>query len=417
LRNIAETYIECPNKSLDDAIALLTTAIKIDPKNEDAHLFMGDALLAKTPENGSESIKYYNEVLKINPKSPTGLVRIGNLYRQARSFSAANEKYIEAISIDSTYAPAYRESAELYFQYDKAESAIKNWEKYLSLNNGNEARYRYATSLFIANKFCAAITEIENLQAKNFNNYYMERILAYCYYECSKTGNMEASLSSSSGLKALDRYFAIVPKDKIIYQDYKYKGLLLTLSGSDSLAILELEKGYELNPESHEILSEIAKLQFKAKKFNDAIVTFNKKKTLVGLTVLEYYDLGRAYYFGPKNYAAADSAFASLIEFSDSYYPAYLWRARNMYYLDTVESNYSQKPYYEKVYELITKDDKNSKFGKTAFIESARYLGRLYSFESSPFKDIEKAKNCWNAILELDPADVESLTFFKENPN
>lgn len=416
MRAIAETYIESPLQSLDDAISVLNIAIKLDPKNEDSQLLLGDALLAKTPDNGSEAIKCYNEVLKINPKSPRGIVRVANLYRRAQNWETANDYYKEAISIDPTYAPAYRENAELYFLFGSGQLAIQNWEKYLELNNGNEARYRYASSLYIAGQYCDAIKQIESLQAANFNNYFMERILAYCYYECHQTDGVDVSTATTNGLKALDRYFGIVPSDKIIFEDYKYKGMLLSLSGSDSLAIIELSKGYELNPTAHEILGEIGKLYFKAKKYDKVIEVYNKKKIVSELKGLEYYDLGRSYYYGPKNYNSADSAFAKLNELSNTYYPGFLWRARVTYFVDTVETNYSQKPYYEKVYELITADDKNTKFGKTAFTESVKYLGRYYSFENSPGKDIEKAREFWNKIVEMDPNDADAAAFFKANP-
>jgi tetratricopeptide (TPR) repeat protein len=414
MRAIAETYIESPVQSLDDAISVLNLAIKLDPKNEDSQLLLGDALLAKTPDNGSEAIKCYNEVLKINPKSPRGLVRVANLYRRAQNYAAAKDYYDESISIDPTYAPAYRENAELYFLYQKGDLAIQNWEKYLELNFSNEARYRYASSLYLAKRFCEAIKEIESLQAANFNNFYMERILAYSYYECSQLNNIDAATAVQNGLKAFDRYYSIVPSENIIYQDFKYKGLLLSISGNDSLAILELQKGFEFSPSNYEILSEIAKLQYKNKNYAGVVETYNKKKSFSELTSLEYYDLGRAICYGPKDYVAADSAFAKLNELSPNYYVGFIWRARVMYYVDTVETNYSQKPYFQKVYELITADDKNTKFGKTAFIESAKYLGRYYTY--SPEKDIVKAREFYNKVIELDPNDADAAAFFKENP-
>jgi len=57
MRAIAETYIQSKNKNLDEAITLLNSAIKLDGRNEDSHLLLGDALLEKTPDNGSEASK------------------------------------------------------------------------------------------------------------------------------------------------------------------------------------------------------------------------------------------------------------------------------------------------------------------------------------------------------------------------
>ena len=67
LRCIALSYLSAETKNLDEAIRLLTLAIKKEPANIDGHLLMGDALNLKTPDNGSAAIKSYNEVLKLNP--------------------------------------------------------------------------------------------------------------------------------------------------------------------------------------------------------------------------------------------------------------------------------------------------------------------------------------------------------------
>ena len=94
---------------------------------------MGDALNLKTPENASTAIKSYNMVLTINPKSPRGIVRTAKIYQRAKNYDLANEKYKEAQGIDSTYAPAYRENAELNMMFNQSKKAIENWKKYLSL--------------------------------------------------------------------------------------------------------------------------------------------------------------------------------------------------------------------------------------------------------------------------------------------
>jgi len=124
MRGIAESYIESENKSLDEAITLLELATKIYPKNEDGHLLMGDALLEKTPANGSPAIKSYNKVLEINPKSPRGIVRVAKLYQRAQNYEEADKYYQQAKAIDPTYAPAYRENAELYMMFKRSDKQL-----------------------------------------------------------------------------------------------------------------------------------------------------------------------------------------------------------------------------------------------------------------------------------------------------
>ena len=69
IRAIAGTYVYAKNKNLDEAITLLQLATKLEAKNEDGFLMLGDALIEKNPTNGSEAIKSYNQVLEINSKS------------------------------------------------------------------------------------------------------------------------------------------------------------------------------------------------------------------------------------------------------------------------------------------------------------------------------------------------------------
>lgn len=57
MRKTAEAYINADNKSLDEAITLLNAAIKLEPKNAENHLLMGDALLEKTQQKVDQLLK------------------------------------------------------------------------------------------------------------------------------------------------------------------------------------------------------------------------------------------------------------------------------------------------------------------------------------------------------------------------
>jgi tetratricopeptide (TPR) repeat protein len=408
MRAIAETYIESENKSLDEAIALLENSTKLDPKNEDGHLLLGDALLEKTPTNGSPAIVSYKKVLEINPKSPRGIVRIAKLYQRAQNFEEANKYYQEAKSVDATYAPAYRENAELNMMFKQNAKAIENWKKYLELNNSDDARYRFATAMYSGKQYCEVIPEIEGLQSKGFNNFYMERMLTYSYFECGKDPDL-----AKKGLAASDRFFNTAPSDKIIFKDYKYRGLILSKSGSDSLAIIELEKASALNEDAaKELAPDIAKLYSKQKKYDKVIAIYEAKKASGALTATEQFDLGNAYFKGPKDYVKADTAYASVLALSPSYYPAAYYRARCAYIFDPNKEKWMAKPYLEKVIELVKPEERASKNNKPLVMEAAKYLGDYYV--NSTEKDTVKAKSYWNIVKELDPADKQAEAFFKK---
>lgn len=409
-RLIAETYIVSETKNLDEAISMLETSIKLDAKNEDSYILLGDALFEKTPTNASAAIKNYNEVLKINPKSVRGLVRIGVIYKRAQNPDEAEAKFKEAQKLDSTFAPAYRENAEMYMKYNMSKKAIECWKKYLELNNSLEARFRCASALYNGKQYCEVIKEVEGLQQRSFNNFYMERMFYYSCLECtSETDGIK------KGLAASERFFTMVPADKIIYLDYKNKGLLLLKNGQDSLAIIELEKASSLNKKvAVDLASDLGKMYMKQKKYDKVINVYELKIREDKLSVAEYYDLGKAYYFGPKNYTLADSSFSKVNSLSATYAPGFWWRARTQLQLDPKNAEWKAQPFYEKVIEIVKPEERSTASNKNMVMESSKYLGDYYV--NSPAKDIAKAKLYWTIVRDIDPNDAQAKAFFVAHP-
>ena len=102
------------------------------------------------------------------------------------------------------------------------------------------------------------INELIQVQTNGMENFYIERMLTYSYYECAEN---DLQASYQKGLKASDLFFSIVPADKIVATDYKYKGYLLSKTGNDSLAIIELENAAKADPKKgSELYGEIAKM-------------------------------------------------------------------------------------------------------------------------------------------------------------
>jgi tetratricopeptide (TPR) repeat protein len=401
-RGIAEIYIESDNKNLDQALLLLTEAIEKDPKNEDNLLLQGDALYAKTPQDASLAIKSYNQVITINPKSPRGKVRIANIYQAAQNFEEANKMYKEAKGLDSTFAPAYRESAELYMRFDKMKLAIQDWKKYLALNNNVESRYRYANAMYASKQFCEVIAEVIYLNEKNVRNYFTERMLAGSYLGCQ-----DYKGGAQLGLDASDRFFAIVPIDRITFIDYKTRGELFQKLGQDSLAIVAMETAANMNETAaKELTDDIAKMYKKQKRYDKAIETYTKRKSLMDLSLAELYDFAQCYYAGPKNYMEADTLFAQVSILSPTYAPAYMWRGRCNYQMDLKNELWLAKPHYAKVLEFVVGEDRKKDSNRKMVIEAARYLCDYYG--KSAQKDLTKTKEYYQVIYDLDPNDVQA---------
>jgi len=387
IRGIVEIYVEAPTKNLDEALVLIEEAILKDPKNEDNYLLKGDALYARNSSDASEALKAYNQVLVINPKSPRGIVRKALIYQRARNEAEANKMYNEAKGIDPTYAPAYRLNAELYMMFGKNKQAIENWEKYLELNNNLESRYRYVNALYGGKQWCEMIPQLDILTAGNMNNFFIQRFYAFAYNDCTKD-----SLALDKALSASDRFFEMVPKDKINYQDYKLRGTIYQKKGQDSLAIIAFEQAAAINDAAYkELANDLLKLYNKNKMYEKVISAYDVRRQKNGkLLAQEEYDLGKAYYFGRNDYKTADSIFQVVIKNDSTYVPAHIYRGRSNYKMDTNNEKWLAFPYYLKVTEIVKPEDRSQASKKAFVLEALRYVADYYS--KSANKDLDKAK-------------------------
>lgn len=422
MRKTAEVYINADNKSLDEAISLLNAAIKLEPKNAENHILMGDALLEKNPSDGGPAIKEYSKASELNPKSPKGVLRSGKLYKRARNYQLALDLYKQAETIDPNYAPAYIEKAELYNLAGQKANAVQSAKKYVELNNSSEARKRYAEFLFINKQYAEAVSEIEAIQKAGDVNLYLDRYLGHSYAEL---GNKTDTAAYTKGLASINKFFEKAgPNFKYSPLDYKYKGILLTKMGKDSLGVIEMEKAANLDPKlAGDIYSAIAQSYIKSKKYAKAIETYNKK--LAGdkenLQLQDWYDFGRAYYYEGGNkqrekkdgealqsFIQADTCFSILAQKSPEYAIAYFWRGKANVQQDLKNEKWLAKPYYEKGLDLV-KTQNALPANKSNAIEASEYLG----FYAVTVKDYAKAKEYFGIIRDLDPNNRKAVEFFK----
>lgn len=421
MRKTAEAYINADNKNLDEAITLLNAAIKLEPKNAENYLLMGDALLEKNPTEGGPAIKQYDKFTELNPKSPKGILRSGKLYQRGRNYQLALDLYKKAEGIDPTYAPAYREKAELYHLAGQKANAVESYRKYLELNNSDEARERYAGFLVNNKQYAEAIAETEKMQAAGNNNKFLDRYLGYSYAEL---GNKPDTAAYTKGLKAMNRFFEKAGSGfKYNALDYKYRGLLLSRTGKDSLGIIEMEKAASLDPKmGSDITREIAKSYMKSKKYMKVIDTYKKIESgdPANLTGQDFYEMGRAYYYEGGNkqrekkdaeaiglFIQADTCFSKLTQKAPTYATGYLWRAKANVQQDLKNEKWLAKPFYEQFMSLVKPEERSA--NKNGVIEACEYLGYHYV----TVKDYEKAKEYFGIIRDLDANNKKQIDFFK----
>ena len=84
LMKIAEALIGAEKKDLDKAFELLTQASKLDPKNPEVYILLGDYYQEKA--DGNNAIAQYNKAKDLNKTSVKAILRQGQLYGRSKNY-------------------------------------------------------------------------------------------------------------------------------------------------------------------------------------------------------------------------------------------------------------------------------------------------------------------------------------------
>jgi tetratricopeptide (TPR) repeat protein len=314
--------------------------------------------------------------------------------------------------------------------------AIDYWKKYLELNNSNDARYRYFTALFRNKQYLDAINEGESLLKNKYSNLYIQRLLGYAYFEM---GNKTDTAAYTKGLLSMNNFFSLssaTPNFKYLPTDYKYKGMLLSKIGKDSLGAVELEKAIALDMVANcELWGDVARIWNKAKNYNKSIAAWEKRMTCTkAMTGQEYFELGRSTYFAGNAkikealtikdtkakalkeaeatpyYVKADSCFSKLIQGSPAFPAGYFWRGRSSSQLDPTSTLGLAKPYYEKGLSLAKPEEKTGTY-KANVIEALEYLG-YYHLTKNNNKANPDSDTYFNELKTMDPTNEKAKNYF-----
>lgn len=398
----AEAYILAPKKDLTKAFQLLQEAEKLAPRNAEIQILNGDAFLENN--DGSSAIKYYEKAQQLDPKSPKALLRIGQLWTRARNYvgrdgqKGALDYYKDAVALDPQFAPAYRELGELYAKAQRYQDAKENYKKYLDLSKKNmAAKVRYASFLYLTQDYTEAIAQVNEIFAIDTSKNILNRIAAYAYFETKEYDN---------GIAAIERFFRNSPEDKVVASDYAYYGKLLLAVGNDSLGVEQLSIAFDKDPENADLLTDLATVYTKMKKFEDAVRVYNQKIEIKKATVNDYFRLGQSYY-NIQEFGKADTSFMMVTEKQAKLPVGYFWRARANSALDPETTEGLAKPHYETYIELAQEDTEKN---KRELIEAYSYLGYYYYIN----KDYSMSKEFWEKVKVLDPENAQATEALKD---
>ncbi len=395
---IAEAMLKSPDKKKEELLDIIENAVERDANVSEVYLIKGDIYLEYN--DGSNAIIAYNKANDLDPLSCKAMVKIGQLWVRGKAYTDALGYYKDAIKIDSAFAPAYRERAELYGLAGQWENAIKDYQKFLDLSGKNTyAKVRYASFLFMAKKYEEALSVINEVLATDQSYTVLYRIAGYSYYETAKY---------PEGLKSIETFFKESKPEKIIVSDYVYWGDLLVKTNDDKLAIEKYQKAYEIDSTNCDLLSKMAKSYTKIKDYPNSIIIYEKKLNKNCITLNDYYEMGKNYY-NLQQWEKADTAFGTVLAKKPDFYNAINYRAKVNINIDTLYKLGSTAKYYEMLIPLALKDSvKNIKDIYTAYDYLRFYYYKQYLINKK-CEDAKKSIAFCEKILAIDPKDQKAL--------
>lgn len=423
---IGKAYTYAPKPDYAKAVEYLEKA-NVLSKGKDAEVFLalGDAYRGQM--KNSEAYSAYRTAFDLDKSMVRAKVELGVINKLAKAFQESVNEFNSVVASNPNYGPVYRELAETYYlwanadqkQYDaRIKQALQYYQKYMDLTDRSlESRMRHADFLILAKEYKALEQEAQEMAKLDKANPRIYRYLAYAAFE---NGHYAESI------KALKDFMGKVEPSRLISQDYMYLGRGQIQAGEQAEGIANLKKAVELDSTNAEVMSEIGKTLFSARKYDQAAEIYEiavknpKSKTIV----YDSFYLGMAHYFDYASKSAnkdnppskdilvkADSAFSYVIQRSPTTPDAYLYRGRINRMLDD-ESNPKglMVPYYEKFIEVVlTKPNAESDArNKKNLNEAYSNLGAFYMNS-----DKTKAKEYFNKALALDPGDTYSSDALK----
>ena len=415
---IAKAYIgvNLPDKAISYLNNLLEQ--KKNQKEPEIYLALGDAYFLQL-KNG-DAVSAYDKALVLNKTLLRAYVAKGVIWKMALNYEASQKDLNDALLLDPTYGPAYRELAETYLRWAnidsksykvKVDQALGFYKKYLDNTDLSvESRMRYADFLILAKEYKALELEANTIAKMENRNARIYRYLGYAAYE---NGNFQASLD------ALESFFREASPKRIIAKDYYYLGKSQIKLAKDSLGILNLKKAVDLDSTNITVFNEVAKEQYADKKYDKAIqsyeyiVTKNPKATLY-----DRFYLGMSYFWAYNNHVfkkqsdstfaldtmlliKADTIFSQIIKLSPSTSIAYYYRGKIARFKELNPEEGKALPFFEKFVEVIGSN-------VDEIVKNKRQLAEIYVYFGANIvkKDKNKAIEFFNKVKELDPQNT-----------
>ena len=396
---IGQAYAETDVKDNQKGIDAINQAIKLKKGDDAAWLVdLGD-IYAKRDNGGGDAMNAYDRALKADGGYVRAYYRKGELSFRSRNGGEALNSFNKVTTINSNYAPVYRELANMYFFAGKPDLAVENMKKYTDMAEKTTAtQATYAAFLYTSKNYPEALTQIQEVLAKDPNNVTMNRLLAYSLFETNQ---------NDQALAAMEKYNTLVPADKRITDDYVYQGKILVKAGRADEGVTLIEKAIAANPDkADELLNELAQAYIIKKDYAKAENVLRRKMSKGTPALTDQVRLATVYSFD-KKYTQADSLLNLVVTARPTYTVGYLMRAQANSNLDPELKQALAKPHYEKYIEMAKADPAKNQAG---LAEAYRYLGAYYYNSGNKAQAISS----YQQALAVKPDDAQATDAIKQ---
>lgn len=250
-------------------------------------------------KNYEKAIEKYNAILKLDQKYVKAYLEIGQLLKKMGKYSAAEDKYKEAIDKGIEDSAIYFELGQTRMAMGKTKHAILDYNKAIEINPKNSDAYESLGQAFeTLNNFEYAVQNFERALKCNDSRHETYSKLAILHLKRSEPDKAIEVFERS--LKSKAEYTAIYKEISEVLKEQKnmdwLKKLLEIASKIDSKnelhffylgqdyielkeydeAIKSFEKALEIKPNDVEVLYNKGVLLHKLEKYDEAIESFKK---------------------------------------------------------------------------------------------------------------------------------------------
>ena len=270
----------------DAALLHLRTAVKIAPKNAEAHRTLA-RILSTRP--GDESLSEIRRAVELAPQRADLRDELGTILAQRNQFADAEASYKEALRVDPNFEPALFHLGAVHLRGEQLDQAAAELGKAVELVPQDAIAHYYLAKTFteqakaVPSKNADALQELRKAAAlkPDWLDAQIELGIA-----CQHAGDSDGAVAAFSAAVKLN------PQDAEAYNDL---GLALVQRGDAEGSIPKFKMAAQLRPQDGTFRGNLAIAYLQRADFDAAITELEAALKLAPENASLHYNLGLAY--------------------------------------------------------------------------------------------------------------------------